>query len=88
MKIDEVLSSLPPAESARWEYAFDQLEEAWRIAWPYVERFECTELTDNLKKVRLSRDSSLVYCIPDPANEGYGPTVAPWNHIPKGSQKE
>jgi hypothetical protein len=73
MKIDEVLSNLPPSEIPRWERAYEQLEEAWRIAWPYVERFECQELTDNLKQVRLNRDSALVWCIADQANEGICP---------------
>eukprot|EP00928_Gymnodinium_smaydae_P026162 TRINITY_DN20620_c1_g3_i2.p1 TRINITY_DN20620_c1_g3~~TRINITY_DN20620_c1_g3_i2.p1 ORF type:complete len:2734 (+),score=683.56 TRINITY_DN20620_c1_g3_i2:907-8202(+) len=73
LKVSEVLAGLTEEERTRWDQAFDQLEEAWRIAWPYVERFECTELTDNLKQVRMSRDLALIWTIPDSQGEGICP---------------
>lgn len=73
MKVGQVLSSLPPADAVRWERAYRHFESAWHIAWPYVERFECTELTDNLKQVRVSRDSEMVWCIADQQGEGICP---------------
>eukprot|EP00927_Polykrikos_kofoidii_P043511 TRINITY_DN37576_c0_g1_i1.p1 TRINITY_DN37576_c0_g1~~TRINITY_DN37576_c0_g1_i1.p1 ORF type:complete len:1623 (-),score=285.47 TRINITY_DN37576_c0_g1_i1:81-4868(-) len=70
LRVGDVLESLPPAERGRWERAFEQFTGAWHIAWPYVERFECMELSEHLKMVRVSRDSEMVWCIADSANEG------------------
>jgi len=73
LRVGEVLSSLPPAERQKWEHAYQQFERAWHIAWPYVERHECLQLTENLKQVMVNRDSEMLWCIADSANEGICP---------------
>jgi len=73
MKVGEFLGGLPPTDRGRWDRAYAEFEGAWRIAWPYVERFECMELTENLKKVQLTRDSEMIWCIADSSNEGICP---------------
>eukprot|EP00971_Amphidinium_carterae_P034767 684399-Amphidinium_carterae.1 len=45
--------------------AYEALEEAWRIAWKFVERHECLELPEHLKQVQLTKDTKLVWAIVD-----------------------
>jgi len=73
LKVGDVLANLPPTEQKKWEEAYQAFEDAWHIAWPYVERHECFQLSDNLKQVMVSRDSSMLWCIADSANEGICP---------------
>lgn len=71
--VREVLASLAPSERQRWERAYMKLEQAWHIAWPFVERHECLQLSDNLKQVMITRDSSMLWVIADSTNEGICP---------------
>jgi hypothetical protein len=70
MVVGEFLSNQPPTDRLKWERAYNQFEQAWHIAWPYIDRYECLELTENLKKVMVNRDSQMLWCIADSANEG------------------
>lgn len=65
--------SLPPADRDKWVVAFTQFKTAWRVAWPFVDRYECLEITDSLKQVMVNEDSAMVYCICDAENEGICP---------------
>jgi hypothetical protein len=73
MTVRDVLDNLPPTDRGKWASAFQRFETAWCIAYPFVERHECTQLPDNLRKVRVSQDSSLLYCIADEKDEGICP---------------
>jgi hypothetical protein len=73
LKVCDVMDQLPPAERSKWERAWQQFQLAWHVAWPHVERHECMVVTENLKKVMISRDSSMVWCICDETNEGICP---------------
>jgi hypothetical protein len=69
-KVRDMLEGLPASEKDKWNRAFRSLQKAWDIAWPLVERYECQEIPEHLKSVRLTLDSPMVYCIADPQNEG------------------
>jgi len=71
--VREVMNGLLPTERGRWERAYKQFERAWHLAWPYVERHECLELPENLRKMMIDRDSSMIWFIADSTNEGICP---------------
>jgi len=72
----DVMSGLPQAERVKWERAFNHYKEAWRIAFKYVERFECTEIPENLRQIHsINEDISMLMCICDDKNEGICPTA-------------
>jgi len=70
MRVGEFLSNLPPTDRLKWERAYNQFEQAWHIAWPYIDRYECLELTENLKSIMIDRDSQMVCCIADSTGVG------------------
>jgi hypothetical protein len=70
LTVQQVLDSFPPADREKWSVAFDQFQEAWRIAWPYVDRHECLVIEDHLRSIMVTRESSMVYCIADSEGEG------------------
>ena len=41
----------PPADREKWLAAFGAFKNAWRIAWPYIERHECLVIEEHLRKV-------------------------------------
>merc|ERR1740121_1284285 len=74
MTVAKVLDSIQnPTERAAWERAYAQFEKAWHIAWPHIERHECQDIPEGLKKVRIDQNSSMSLCIVDPENEGICP---------------
>jgi len=68
-----VLDNFPPAERQKWTRAFRAFESVWTLAWPYIDRHECLEIPEHLRKIMVSEDSSMVYCIMDSENEGICP---------------
>jgi hypothetical protein len=73
LTVQQVFDSFPPADREKWVSAFAQFKMAWRIAWPYIDRHECLTIEDHLRKIMVSEDSSMVYCIVDSENEGICP---------------
>uniref|UniRef100_A0A7S1FB82 RZ-type domain-containing protein n=1 Tax=Noctiluca scintillans TaxID=2966 RepID=A0A7S1FB82_NOCSC len=73
LKVGDFIDGLPPAEQRTWERAYRQFQRAWHTAWPYTERHECLQLSEKLKQVMISRDSSISWCIADADNEGICP---------------
>jgi hypothetical protein len=73
MSVRSELDKLPPAVRTKWRAAFEQFQKAWRIAWPYVERHDCLEISESLRSVMIDEDSSMIYCILDSENEGICP---------------
>merc|ERR1740121_573469 len=74
MTVGQVLDSINnPTERNTWERAYTQFEKAWHIAWPHIERHECQDIPEGLKKVRIDQNSSMSLCIVDPENEGICP---------------
>jgi len=73
LKVGAFIEAQPPTERKIWKRAFEEFKQAWHIAWPYIERHECLELTENLKKVMITEESDMIWCIADSANEGICP---------------
>jgi len=74
LKVGKVLESIQhPTERQQWERAYAQFEKAWRIAWPHIERHECLEIPQHFRSVVIDRETSMLFCIADPDNEGICP---------------
>lgn len=48
---------------------------AWAVAWRFVERHECEELPAEVKRVQMTENTTLAYCIADERDEGICPTA-------------
>jgi hypothetical protein len=75
MTVSEVLRDLSPNERKVWGRAFAMFKAAWAIAWKFVERHECEELPAEVKRVQMTENTTLAYCIADERDEGICPTA-------------
>jgi len=74
LTVSEVLDARSSAsERARWARAFDRFQEAWRIAWPHIRRFECLEIPEAFHDMVVDRHSAMLWCIADRKDEGICP---------------
>lgn len=74
VKVGEFLDSIQnPAERETWQRAYAQFEKAWHIAWPHIERHECLEIPQHFRRVRIDRESPLLFFIADQQDEGICP---------------
>eukprot|EP00930_Biecheleria_cincta_P035478 TRINITY_DN24399_c0_g1_i1.p1 TRINITY_DN24399_c0_g1~~TRINITY_DN24399_c0_g1_i1.p1 ORF type:complete len:4764 (+),score=1067.82 TRINITY_DN24399_c0_g1_i1:48-14339(+) len=76
--IQDVFDELPPVDRGRWEDAFKCFELAWRYAMPYAE-YECLQVPEEMRSLRINRDTALVMCIPDSKDDGlYALMIIDW----------
>jgi len=73
LKVRDVLNDLAPSDRIIWERAYKRFANAWHIAWPHVERYDCLELSENVKQVMIDEDSAMLWCIADSEGEGICP---------------
>jgi hypothetical protein len=76
LTVDQVLDTFEGVERQKAESAWNAYERCFKLGWPLVEKFQCTDIEELLgdkSAIQVSRDASIEICIPSDKGIGIVP---------------